>query len=44
MEEIVEPLHWEMTDSLEFTGAATAEDIERGEQFGRRFGEAVMAG
>lgn len=39
---LTEPLKWELVDSLEFSGAPTAEDLRRGEAFGRRFAEALL--
>lgn len=40
---LTEPLKWELVDSLEFNGAATAEDLHRGEAFGRRFAESLLS-
>ena len=39
---VTEPLKWELVDSLEFNGAATAEDLHRGETFGQRFAESLL--
>ncbi len=39
---IVEPAKWEWLDSLEFVGSPTPEDLKKGEEFGRRFADAVM--
>lgn len=41
--EIVEPLKWELSESLEFNGSPTTEDLTRAEAFGRAFGEAIKA-
>jgi len=40
---IVEPVKWELTDSLEFIGAPTEEDFERGKEFGAAFAEVIKA-
>jgi anaerobic nitric oxide reductase flavorubredoxin len=39
---IVEAAKWEWLDSLEFVGSPTPEDLKKGEEFGRRFADAVM--
>jgi anaerobic nitric oxide reductase flavorubredoxin len=44
VQRIVEPAKWEWTDSLEFVGSPTAEFLKKGEEFGRRFGDAVISG
>lgn len=36
---IVEGLKWELADSFEFKGGPTKEELKRGEEFGRKFGE-----
>lgn len=38
---IVEPLKWDIRDTLEFQGAATEELLQQGEDFGKRFAEGV---
>ena len=38
---IVEPLKWDIRDTLEFQGAATEELLEKGEEFGKRFAEGL---
>ena len=43
MERIIEPIKWELTDVFEFTGKPTAEDLNKGEQFGAQFAEAVKS-
>lgn len=44
IKKIVEPLNWEFTDSFEFIGMPTDEELERGEEFGRKFGELIKSG
>jgi len=39
---VTEPLKWELVDSLEFNGAASTEDLHKGEAFGQRFAEAIL--
>jgi anaerobic nitric oxide reductase flavorubredoxin len=36
---IIEPLKWQLTDSLEFKGGPSKEELKKGEEFGRKFGE-----
>ena len=38
---IVEPLKWDIRDTLEFQGAATEELLDKGEEFGKRFAEGL---
>ncbi|TFG59902.1 MAG: FprA family A-type flavoprotein, partial [Spirochaetales bacterium] len=38
---IIEPLKWELNDSLEFLGAPTDETMGKGEEFGRLFAESL---
>jgi anaerobic nitric oxide reductase flavorubredoxin len=38
---IVEPLHWDVTDVLEFRGSPTDELLAKGEELGERFAAAV---
>jgi flavorubredoxin len=40
-EKIIEPLKWELVDSLEFQGGPTKDDLEKGKEFGRKFAEVV---
>jgi anaerobic nitric oxide reductase flavorubredoxin len=40
-ERLVGPLKWELSESLEFAGAPSADDLERGEDLGVRFAEIV---
>jgi anaerobic nitric oxide reductase flavorubredoxin len=44
IKQVVEPLKWELTDSFEFTGSPTDEQLREARSFGRRFGEAIRAG
>ncbi len=41
MQKIIEPLKWDLTDTFEFLGAPTEEDIKKAEEFGARFAELV---
>jgi len=41
LKKIVEPLKWELVDSLEFVGRPTEEELRRGEEFGARFAELI---
>jgi len=43
LKQIVEPLKWELVDSLEFAGRPTEEDLQRGAEFGARFAEVIKA-
>ena len=43
-EKILAPLKWQWLESLEFHGAPTTEDLRRGEEYGRRFAEAIAQG
>ncbi len=36
---IVEPVKWELTDSFEFKGGPSKEELKKGEEFGRKFGK-----
>jgi len=36
-ESLIEPLRWELTDSFEFIGAPTDQEVKRGEEFGELF-------
>lgn len=42
-EKLIEPLKWELTDTFEFTGVPTKEDLKKGEGFGARFAEVIKA-
>lgn len=41
LKNIVEPLRWEISDTFEFQGGPTVEDLARAEAFGRRFAESL---
>jgi flavorubredoxin len=41
---LVEPMKWELSESLEFAGGPTEEDLEQGEAFGRRFARSIKGG
>jgi flavorubredoxin len=41
LKKIIEPAKWELRESLEFVGRPGAEDLKKGEEFGRRFAEYV---
>ncbi len=43
-ERIIEPLRWELTDSLEFIGGPTDKDLKKGEEFGAQFARLVKEG
>jgi anaerobic nitric oxide reductase flavorubredoxin len=40
-ERLIEPLKWELTDSFEFVGGPSDEDLRRGETFGSQFAKLV---
>jgi len=40
-EQILAPLKWTWLESFEFQGAPSREDLRKGEEYGRRFAEAV---
>ena len=40
-EQLIEPLKWELTDSFEFAGGPTEEDLKHGEAFGAQFARLV---
>jgi flavorubredoxin len=44
LEKIIEPLKWELADSLEFKGSPTEEELKKGEEFGRRFAKLIKKG
>lgn len=37
MKKIIEPLQWDLANTLEFIGCPTAEDLKKGEEFGKEF-------
>ncbi|MBN1273543.1 MAG: FprA family A-type flavoprotein [Candidatus Aminicenantes bacterium] len=38
---IVEPLKWEIAEAFEFNGIPTKEELKKGKEFGKRFGDLV---
>jgi flavorubredoxin len=40
-ERLIEPLKWELTDSFEFVGSPTEDELRRGEAFGTQFARIV---
>jgi anaerobic nitric oxide reductase flavorubredoxin len=42
-EQLIEPLKWELTDSFEFVGSPTEEDLKRGEELGARFAQIIKS-
>jgi flavorubredoxin len=42
MQRIIEPLRWDLVDSLEFLGAPSEQDIKKAEEFGARFAKSMM--
>jgi flavorubredoxin len=44
LEKIIEPLKWELADTLEFKGCPTEKELKKGEEFGRRFAELIKKG
>ncbi len=40
-EKIIEAGKWQLTDSFEFMGGPTRDDLKKGEAFGRKFGETI---
>ncbi len=44
LEKIIEPLKWELADTLEFKGSPTEEELKKGEEFGRRFAKLIKKG
>lgn len=44
LEKIIEPLKWEITETLEFVGGPTEEELRRGEEFGQRFAKMIQKG
>jgi len=43
IKEILEPINWQLTDSFEFIGMPTDEELSSGEVFGREFGEYIKS-
>jgi anaerobic nitric oxide reductase flavorubredoxin len=43
LKKIIEPVKWQLTDSLEFIGMPTEEELKKGEEFGRKFGELIKS-
>ncbi len=43
VKKIIEPAKWDLADTLEFVGSPTAEDLKKGEEFGRSFAESIKA-
>ncbi|MFC2164971.1 FprA family A-type flavoprotein [Acidobacteriota bacterium] len=43
VQKIVEPLKWDITDTLEFIGSPAIEDILKAKEFGRRFAELIKS-
>ena len=41
IKEIVEPLRWKFSESFEFKGSPTKEELKKGEEFGRKFGKLI---
>jgi anaerobic nitric oxide reductase flavorubredoxin len=39
IKEIVAPINWQITDSFEFIGMPKDEELKKGKEFGRKFGE-----
>lgn len=44
VQKLIEPLKWELTDSLEFIGTPRPGDLEKARQFGIRFAERLKLG
>jgi len=44
LKKIIEPAKWDLRESLEFIGRPGAEDLKKGEEFGRRFAEFIAQG
>ncbi|MDY7042042.1 MAG: FprA family A-type flavoprotein, partial [Chloroflexota bacterium] len=43
LQKIVEPVKWDLVDSLEFAGRPTGEDLRKGEELGARFAKIIKA-
>ena len=42
LKKIIEPMKWEMVDSLEFVGKPSDEDLKKGAEFGASFAEIIL--
>ena len=42
-ESLIEPLKWDLTDSFEFVGSPSEEDLKRGEELGARFARIIKS-
>jgi len=43
LEQLIEPLKWNLVDSFEFQGGPTDDDLRRGEEFGAQFARLIKA-
>ena len=43
LKKIIEPVNWQLVDSLEFIGMPTEEELKEGKEFGRKFGELIKS-
>jgi len=43
LQRIIEPLSWELTESLEFVGCPSKGDLKKGEELGKRFAASLTA-
>ena len=43
MKRILEPLKWDIQDTLEYVGSPTARDLKQAEEFGFRFGRRLLS-
>jgi anaerobic nitric oxide reductase flavorubredoxin len=43
LKKIIEPIKWQLTNSLEFIGMPTEEELKEGKEFGRKFGELIKS-
>ena len=41
IKEIIEPLKWTLSDTFEFAGGPTSEDLKKAEAFGAKFAKSV---
>jgi flavorubredoxin len=41
---LIEPMKWDLSESLEFAGGPSEKDLEQGEAFGRRFARLIKGG
>lgn len=41
LKRIIEPLKWDLMDTLEFVGCPTGEELKKGEEFGTSFAESI---